>query len=237
MRLGPYDFKPIPGLTLAVAICLPILIGLGAWQYSRWQWKLGVLDEIDAAVTAEPLPGLQALNALPAGAPIDFRRIQLDQGVATGPAWHLYDPLGSIRWRPFRRVESGGQDALVAFRTIEDRDKDGAVLPSVEGPRAGYVRRIRPRTGFAALMGADHNPALNRWFAVNPDGAWMEEASVYIELDPQETDADALPVRRPDIANNHVSYMLTWWSFALILLVIYAILHRRAGRLNRVDRA
>ncbi|MEL6688655.1 MAG: SURF1 family cytochrome oxidase biogenesis protein, partial [Pseudomonadota bacterium] len=153
-------------------------------------------------------------------------------GEAVGPAWHVYAPLGSIQWQPFRQVVFEGERALVGFQTFDDRIKDDVSLPNVSGPRAGYVRRIRPQGRFADWFVADDNPALNRWFSVNPDGAWVRGINVYIELDPTETDANALPIRRPDIANNHVSYMLTWWSFAIILLIIYTILHRRAGRLS-----
>jgi cytochrome oxidase assembly protein ShyY1 len=44
-----------------------------------------------------------------------------------------------------------------------------------------------------------------------------------------------LPVRIPELANNHLDYMLTWYSFVIILLVIYLILHKRMGRLY-IDR-
>ena len=54
----------------------------------------------------------------------------------------------------------------------------------------------------------------------------------YIDTVPGASDADLLPLKRPDIRNNHLDYMLTWYSFAVILLIIYFILHRRAGRLK-----
>lgn len=226
-------FRPMPGLSVAVLLCLPLLIGLGIWQYQRWHWKMDVLSEIDAAVTAPPLDGIAAMNALPEEASVDFRRIQLSPDAeAIGPAWHVYAPLGAIQWQPFRRVVSGRQDALVGFRPFDDRVKESVSLPNIDGPRAGYVRRIRSEGRFAEWFGADDSPEANRWFSVNPDGTWIPNASLYIELDPTETDANALPVRRPDIPNNHFSYMLTWWSFALILIAIYLILHRRAGRLS-----
>lgn len=224
-------FRPMPGLTLVVLICLPILLGLGLWQYQRWQWKTDVLSEIDTAVSAPPLQGMNELLALPDDTPVDFRRIQIN-GTATGPTWHAYRPEAGIQWQPFRVVEDGRQQALVGFPTFDDRVKDAAGPPNLTGPRAGYVRRIRPASGFGKWLAADHNPADNRWFAINPEGSWMSGSELYIDLDATETDASALPVRRPDIANNHVSYMLTWWSFAIILLIIYAILHRRAGRLS-----
>lgn len=226
-------FKPMPGLTLAVLICLPILIGLGIWQYQRWHWKMDVLAEIDAAVTAPPLQGLAGLEAaLAAGEPVDFRRIAFE-GEARGQAYHYYRPTDAIQWQPFRIVRSGGREALAGFDVFDDQLKGEVQLPVMDGPRAGYVRRIEPRSGLGNLIGADNSPGLNRWFEINPDGAWLDGANVFIDVHPLERDAAALPVQRPDIPNNHVSYMLTWWSFAIILLVIYAILHARAGRLAR----
>lgn len=224
-------FRPMPGLTMAVLICLPILLGLGLWQYQRWQWKIDVLSEIDAAVNAPPLQGISALSNLTEDAAVDFRRIQVD-GVATGPSWHVYRPDGAIQWQPFRVVDADGPKVLVGFPTFDDRVKEAVAPPMLGGIRAGYVRRIRPASGFEKWLGANNNPEENRWFAINPDESWLPGSDIYIDLHPTERDAKALSVRRPDIANNHVSYMLTWWSFAIILLIIYAILHRRAGRLS-----
>lgn len=227
-------FKPMPGLTLAVLICLPILIGLGVWQYQRWQWKQGVLTEIDAAVNAPPLRGLAAFEALSTESAVNFRRIQFDGSIPRdAPVRHLYRPSGNLQWVPFRRVEDADHAALVAFPAITDAIKDTAPVPDMGGVRAGYVRRIDPRRGFEKWVGPANNPIDNRWFEIDP--AWLgdgQTTSYYIDASDGFRDAAALPVRRPDIPNNHVSYMFTWWSFAVILLVIYALLHRRAGRLS-----
>lgn len=224
-------FRPMPGLTVAVLICMPILIGLGLWQYQRWQWKAGVLAEIDAAVTAPPLQGVSALTDLPEDTPIDFRRIQI-AGSAKGQTWHVYRPEGAIQWQPFRIVDTDSQSILVGFPAFDDHLKAEFEQPTIGGTRAGYVRRIRPAGGFSKWIGTDDNPAANRWFTINPDGLWLAGSNLYVDLHSTEIDARELPIRRPDIPNNHVSYMLTWWSFAVILLIIYAILHRRAGRLS-----
>ncbi len=220
----------MPGLTVAVLLCLPILIGLGVWQYQRWQWKTEVLAEIDAAVTAPPLQSLEALQN--AEGPLDFRRIEFN-GSAQGQTFLLYSPQGNIAWTPFRAVEQGTNKVLVGFSTVPDSRREDLIDPELSGPKAGYVRRIRPPGFLSSIIGTPNNPDENRWFVINPDGAWLENADIYIDASLGQSDADQLPVRRPDIPNNHVSYMLTWWSFAIILLVIYALLHIRAGRLSR----
>ncbi len=226
-------FRPMPGLTIAVAFCLPILIGLGIWQFQRWQWKTGVLAEVEAAVSAPPLQGLTAIAST--DGPLDFRRIEF-AGEAVGETRHLYHPEGNIAWMPMRVVkangEQGTQRALVGFPTIADSIKDTASAPVMDGVRAGYVRRIQPRRGFAKWLGTPDNSERNRYYQVNAQGAWLDGAELYIDASGGRRSADDLPIVMPDIPNNHVSYMLTWWSFALILLAIYAILHRRAGRLS-----
>ena len=222
-------FRPMPGLTVALIVALPILIGLGVWQYQRWQWKTGVLAEMDAAVTAPPLQGLGALAE--ADGPLDFRRIQFD-GDAVGDTFLLYSPDGNIAWMPVRVVESGARRAIVGFPKVLDANRDTVEPPAMGGPRAGYVRRIRRAGGLAGALGVDDNPAANRWYSVNPEGAWLPGADLYIDASLGGRDADALAVRRPDVPNNHVSYMLTWWSFAVILVIIYGLLHMRAGRLS-----
>ena len=80
------------------------------------------------------------------------------------------------------------------------------------------------------------NRETNRWFKFNQDGSWGKgmpsstRLTHYIEVELGATSAVNLPVRRPSIRNNHRDYMLTWFSFAVLLLIFYAMIHRRAGR-------
>lgn len=88
------------------------------------------------------------------------------------------------------------------------------------------------------------NRQTNRWFKFNQTDDWGDEQmrlSHYIEIDgvlPFNTAdggvsaATALPIRRPTIRNNHRDYMLTWFSFAGLLIIFYLLIHKRAGRLS-----
>jgi len=102
---------------------------------------------------------------------------------------------------------------------------------------AGYVRLVRETS-----MQPESNPVENDWYVFNakPDVLDWERAvkeaviptAFYIKLVDNVEDARELAVKKPDLPNNHLSYMLTWYSFALILLVIYFLLHRKQGRLQ-----
>ncbi len=240
-------FRPYLGLTLFTLIATAILLTLGTWQYQRLGWKTEMLANVEIAADAEPLISLAALkSAFDAGEPIDFRRIKISGDYiqkASGetPEFHVINTRASkTKWRKFRPLESEGQNIFVAAETVSDALKDSAVALPAPAYISGYVRAYQRPSRFAAKSTA----SANRWFSFNaaPEqfdwamalGAKRVPTGYYIDarhFSGAET-LDALPAKRPDIPNNHFDYMLTWYSFALILWVIYAILHRRAGRLK-----
>ena len=206
-------FKPMPWLSVIVAICIAILIGLGTWQYQRLQWKTALLADVEAAVTAPPFQSLSALHsAIEAGEPVDFRRIEF---------------------------EADGYAQV----TDETKPNGDERVPAqlVADSHIGYVRKVHDMGAVEAKIKSKASPDTNRWFRFNQSGDWGQGdvlTSHYIYITKMQSsasgilDAAELPIRRPDIRNNHFDYMLTWFSFALILLIIYFILHRRAGRLS-----
>jgi len=243
IKFGPLIFKPMPGLSLAVLICFAILGSLGTWQYKRLIWKTGLITQINQAANAEPLTSLaQANDVQKSGAPLDFRRIELDgtfvrPKINNGQPFHLSRSDG-IRffWRLYQPYRDGDQAAYVATHKFDDAQKTSP--PSVEtGPQkiVGYVRIPNLSTRFMPK----NNRETNRWFVFNssPDKIdWAGpdndiETTYYIDQVIGATKATDLPVRIPELANSHLDYMLTWYSFMLILLIIYLIIHKQAGRL------
>lgn len=239
MRL---HFKPMPWLTVIVAICLAILISLGTWQYQRLQWKTALLAEVEAAVTAPPLRSFAEVQAaLDAGQPVDFRRFGTSAQIVEiqTPFLVFTGANRDISWRIFIPVQDSSGTAFAGLGLIADRERDSVSGYSAgeEVALAGYVRVARKRERGMTKS----TPEKNRWFGFNhmPEThGWADIAGVqadmrfYIDTVPGAKDAALLTARRPEIRNNHFDYMLTWYSFALILLIIYFILHRRAGRLK-----
>ena len=241
------NFKPMPWLSVIVAICIAILIGLGTWQYQRLQWKTALLADIEAAVTAPPFKSLSALNsAIEAGEPVDYRRISFTATpVAATPVYAVYAPeQGGIYWNLFRQYRAS-PDIFGRYAQVTDERKPSGddMVPAqlVADSHIGYVRKVHDMGTVEAKIKSKASPDTNRWFTFNQSGDWGQGdvlTSHYIYITKMQSstngvlDAAELPIRRPDIRNNHFDYMLTWFSFALILLIIYFILHRRAGRLS-----
>ena len=241
------QFRPMPWLSAIVAVMFVILISLGVWQYQRLQWKTALLDEVEASVTASPLTSLDDLErAIEAGEPVDFRRISFSSSPAAGePVYAVYrTQQGGIYWDLF---QSYGP-IFGRYDTVLDADKPNgeAVSPAhiVADVLIGYVREDHPMGRVESWSKSKPNVEKNRWFKFNQTGDWGTQdmrTSHYIEIagilpfntkDGGVSAASELPIRRPSIRNNHRDYMLTWFSFAGLLLIFYALIHQRAGRLT-----
>jgi len=242
MSMGRFYFKPYWGLTGFTIIALALLIGLGTWQYHRLQWKTQLLAEVETAAAAPPFMRLSQITAsLDAGEPIDFRRISVEVSVpAFDQPFMVFTPENrTITWRLFRPVKADGITVFADMARITDGDKDTTInLPAEMRRITGYVRLAR-----GAVRGETRStPKANRWFRFNPlpdTHNWADKVSggadmrFYIDTIPSVSAADSLPVRRPNIRNNHFDYMLTWYGLAICLFVVYILLHRNNGRLGR----
>ena len=231
----------MPGLTIVTLISLVILISLGTWQYHRLQWKTGLLAEIDQVADAPPFTSLaQVQDALERGEPVDFRRIGINGDyVDVDDPFFVFTAVNkNISWRVFTPILSGGYACFVTGDTIPDNAKSHYAFEGEQsGQVVGYVRLARPDNKPATKS----TPDKNRWFGFNPmpdTHNWADAVSAdvdmrfYIDTVPGAQDASLLPPKRPDIRNNHFDYMLTWYGLALVMLVIYGIMHHREGRLS-----
>ena len=240
-------FRPMPILSVIVVIMLVILISLGRWQYKRLEWKTNLLAEVEASVQAPPLRSLEALDrAIKSGDPVDFRRVALDGLIKGGGESYCVfkSQTGGIFWDVYQIFESeAALDRSYIFlrsQTIrEDVKKDvGCNHIDMEGPFLGYVRKDHPMGRVEKRVKAQPDRRNNSWFKFNQDGSWGESygskliMSHYIELVSEIKNIDDLKIKRPEIRNNHLNYMLTWFSFAFLLIIFYVLIHKRAGRLS-----
>lgn len=241
------SLRPMPWLTGIVAVMLVILISLAVWQFQRLQWKTNLLAEVEASVTSPPLTSLDDLErAIAAGEPVDFRRIAFQSSPTAGqPVYAVYrSQQGGIYWDLLQQYGS----IFARFDTVlSDSKPDGtAVSPAmiVADVHVGYVREDHPMGRVEGWLKSKPNRITNRWFKFNQTRDWGSSDTLtthYIDIEttlPFDTvdrgasAAAALPVRRPSIRNNHRDYMLTWFSFAILLIIFYLMIHRRAGRLS-----
>ena len=233
------SFRPFPGLTIITIIMLAILIGLGTWQYHRLQWKTALLEEVELSVMAAPVTGFAELtNEISKNTPLDFRRAEIivDTPYFETPFRVFTGENRDVSWRLYSPVMNDGVTAFAARSVIPD-EMPAPQTKTQSEKLVGYVRLVRPEN----KSHVDSSPLKNRWFGFNPvpeSHDWAQsvpggaDTRFYVDVVQGATDASLLPPKRPQIRNNHFDYMLTWYGLAIVLLVIYVILHRREGRIS-----
>ncbi len=220
--------------TVFLIPALAMLVGLGIWQLQRLEQKTALIARIEAGLSAEParLPATLSdpeawhyRRVLLEGEFLHDRELFLSGRTFDGrPGLHVVTPL--------RRAGAGGQVLLVdrGWVPLDRRDRGARAegLPQGVVPVTG-IARVPPKRGW---MQPDNDPEANLWFWLDLD-AMADAAAVgpvpglIVEADAM---AGALPIggrTRLDIPNNHLQYAITWFSFAVILLVIFVLYHRR----------
>jgi len=203
-----------------------VLLGLGKWQLDRLAWKEGILADIEARISAEPV-------ALPE---------------TVDPQSDRYLPVtasGEIGARALRVLVSTKQ-AGAGYRLISALDTGGRLVLLDRGfiKVAGEV----PVTGGAVTVtGNLHWPddrlsstpendvAGNTWFArdISQMAEVLETEPLMIvarAVSPPEQGVTPLPVDTRGIPNDHLSYAITWFSLAVIWAAMTGAFIWRARR-------
>jgi len=230
------------GLTVATAVALAILIGLGAWQLQRLKWKEGLLAHVAALQHAPARPIEPALDDLARGRDVDFTRVRVTcPGLATAPFLELFGlkdgepgarlvsacPVASLRYRTVL-VDRGFVADTVAERPRVDRAESAPVelVGVLRTPdRATFVTPKNP-SGAAGRWFSRDVPAMARALGAPPAAAPI---FLFAETSSNPQFAALRPAPLPaEIPNRHLEYALTWFGLAAALAGVYlAVLLRR----------
>nr|WP_274705700.1 SURF1 family protein [Salipiger pentaromativorans] len=202
-----------------------ILVGLGIWQMQRLTWKEGVLARIEARIgdAPEPLP------------------------VMVSPDAQRYQPValageilpGEIRVLVSRKQIGAGYRIVSPFRTDE-----GRLVLLDRGFTADANKDAARRTGPAEVQGNLHWPddrnsatpendtKANIWFArdIGPMAETLGTEPLLViarRITPGDPDITPLPVDTSGIPNDHLQYAITWFSLAVVWLIMTAYYIRR----------
>ena len=233
-------FRPYPGLTAACALLLAVLCWLGTWQLERLQWKLNLIATVDRHMAAPPVSLDQILHMSPDQA--QYRRVTLSgrfdhakeayvfATAAEGMAvYHVLTPFTTDDGRVLM-VDRGAvpQDRLAprsrAAGNLEGETKITGVwrVPDPPGaftPKPDPRKRIWYARDLAGIAAVDHLSLA---------------APVVIEAD-AAPNPGGLPKGGQTLVNfrnQHLSYAVTWYGLAAVLLGVWLAYHISRGRIG-----
>lgn len=223
-------------LTIAAAVGVAVLIGLGLWQLQRLEWKEGIIARIEARTEKKPITLEQAL-ALAAERPDtsyipvhvkgrfhhDRERYLYALSLEGEPGWHVITPLETVR----------GDVVLVDRGFVPEAFRDPATRPQ------GQIEEVVGVTGLVrtpekpSLFIPENDPDKNQWFSRDLTamsrsmfpGATVQVAPFFLEA--KDSDIPGGWPRggqtRLILTNNHLQYALTWFGLAAVLAVVYGV--------------
>ena len=228
--------------TVAMLAALAVLLGLGTWQLQRKAWKEGLLADIAARATAEPITLEAAMRRRLGGEDFEYARVRVAgrwhhdkerfyyAPGPEGPGFHVYTPLET----------AGGPIVFVNRGFVPERLRDQAARrDGLAGGEVAIVGLLRA-PGERGWFTPDNDPARNLWFwrdlagmALSALGADASRVAPFF-LDAEAGRSSTWPqggATRLTLPNRHLEYALTWYGLALALIGVYSAF--AIGRLRR----
>jgi surfeit locus 1 family protein len=213
-----------------------VLLGLGTWQVQRLHWKEDLIERAEARLAAPPT----SLEDLVIDRDADFRRARVhgvllhDRSFTLGIAGYGGEPGGTLV-TPLRLND--GRVLLVERGWIPATAFPPHVPPAMQPLGEQEILGVLRWRGDAEpgpFTPQSDTPGRHvYWY----DWAAIEDMvglpSLPVVLVPERDGADTSPPIPPRVAveyrNEHLSYAVTWFSLAGILVVFYIVMGFRLG--------
>jgi len=218
--------------TAFTVLALIVLLTLGTWQVQRLAWKNNLVNEINKNSALPPIDfpyGNVDIEAL------KYRRVIISGHFLHDKEVHLFTGA---------RVMNGDPGYNI-FTPLENKNGEVVLVDRGWVPTKKKERESRPEAlidGEVSLVGMlhsgetkgrftpDNNISKNLWFWLDiPTIAGFTGKhidNVYVRALDDGADSAGLPIAgkaTTEIRNDHLQYAVIWYSFAIILLIIYRI--------------
>ena len=209
-----------------------ILVSLGVWQMQRLAWKEGVLANIETRIAAEPV----SLPANPDPEADAYLPVEVTGTLGASYLQVLVSKKNAgAGYRIIRPMFLDNGDVLVDLGFVATADAGG--LKFEEGPPLTIVGNLQwPQEVDKFTPEPDFEN--NIWFARDVEA--MAEALntrpilvVRREAPQLGGPLSPMPVDTAAIPNDHLQYAITWFSLALIWVVMTFFFLRRAPGTNK----
>ncbi|GAA0688853.1 SURF1 family protein [Dyella marensis] len=240
---GPRGPLALSLLALCALAAFAGFLALGTWQVQRLAWKRELIARVEQRVHA-PAVAAPTPSEWPAvtAASHEYRHVRLagvflyEQQVLVAAS----TALGSGYWVMTPLRQDDGSLVLVnrGFVPAEACGRDGRCAP---GPAGETTVTGLLRTPETKVFLRHNDPAHARWYARDVQAIARARglgavAPFFVDADADPAQADAWPrggLTVTSFPNNHLSYLITWYVLALMVLAAAVYVGRHEYRLRR----
>jgi surfeit locus 1 family protein len=233
-------FRPYPGLTIACALLFAILCGLGVWQLERLQWKLALIATVNSHMVAAPL-SLDQIQAMKAD-DAQYRRVTLNGRFDHAKEAYVFttDASGAAVYHVLTPFTADDGKVLMVDRGEVPKEKlDPATRASGNPMGDVQVTGVWRAPDAPGAFTPPPDLAHRIWYA--RDLASIAATDRLTLSAPVVVEADATP--NPggwpkggqtvvSFRNQHLSYAVTWFGLAIVLLGVWFSYHISKGRIG-----
>jgi len=231
--VGRFRFRPTLRRTIFVVPAVIALFALGTWQVERLQWKTGLIHDRETRVAA---PAIAPPATAEDMAAIEFRRVALTGHFLNDR--EMYLAARSLRGNVGYHVVTPfvGEDNVVTlvdrgWVPLDRKEPKSREAGEIEGTTT--VEGLIRKPGKPGWFVPDNLPDKNFWFFVDIPAmaghAGLARVRPYFVEAGPAPNPGGLPIggqSHIELPNNHLSYVIIWYSLALALVIIFLIYHR-----------
>jgi surfeit locus 1 family protein len=232
-------------IIVATVLGVALLAGLGTWQLYRLEWKQELIAKRTSALSGEPVTIHDIEAGVEHGFDVDFLRVKLSGRYLPGLARYVYRARGKQAGyqviNPF--LDELGYLVFVDRGFITEQEFEEIQSGSDRfDPPAGELTVLgvtRNRAGDRNWFSPEANISTGVWYwydlpgilASMPRNLGQEAgglppvtSALFVQVEPDgEPGGGAKPAPESltvALPNNHLQYAITWYSLALVLLVM-----------------
>jgi surfeit locus 1 family protein len=228
-------------VVIATVLGVALLLGLGGWQLQRLAWKEALIAERDQRLTAAPVSLDMALKDFDADRSVEFLKVKAQGAFQHDDELFVLTTEGGV---PGFKVVTplASREGVVVLvdrgfipEPLKDAKRRPDSQPAGDVEVTGILRRhVQNRGAFTP----DNDTAANIWYwwdipamlafaRVAPDQR-VAPFVLHIEPDPKAGKTLPSPISVDEnLTNNHLQYALTWFSLAILLIVMSGLLIRQ----------
>jgi surfeit locus 1 family protein len=222
--------------TLAALVAFAILVSFGVWQLERKTWKEGLIANLEARLAAAPV-ALPPPKDWPRLTPDDdeFLRVTLSARFENDKEGLVYTTGSSLR----NDTSGPGYWVFTPARLTDGNFvmvNRGFVPEGLQKPAKRSDGQIAGLVTLVGVLRWPEKPGLftpaeelpfNLWFSRDSTAIaaakGITAAPFYVELESPEPPGGLPHVGhlKPNLPNNHLQYVVTWFGLAIVLVGVY----------------